>query len=386
VKNATSEIIREMLSANGPCLSLVSRTGPELTNTLNELRRSQKFGAAGEQLFDGIEQEIARIPNAAAKSCVAVFRSAQQTIVWPVGDDCAPVALIADRFDARSVIAAGCAQKTFYILALSQNRTRLLECTRASSVEVPLPQDIPTSYADSRQTRKPDHVLDNRASGGPSMGSAGVMFGTSTDREDKDEMMLQFFCELDRGVHNVLRNSDSPLVIVGVEHELALYRRVNTYPHLVEPGVHGAPDGLEGGEMHRRALDLLREHPADPVIKALNDFDKKVGTGHGSSHIQEVVAAAYQGRVSHLYLQSGAHYLGSYDPVRQRVKHSEDPLDGATDLVNAAIEQTLAHSGEVRVVPSSLMPNGVPVCALFRYPTPQSTSRAGAEVTSSEAA
>ena len=72
------------------------------------------------------------------------------------------------------------------------------------------------------------------------------MFGTSSDREDKDEHMLHFFLGIDKAVQTALKESRNSLVPVGVEQELALYRRVNTYADLVEPGVHGAPDGLEG--------------------------------------------------------------------------------------------------------------------------------------------
>ena len=263
------------------------------------------------------------------------------------------------------------AQKVFYILALSQNRTRILKCTQDDSEEVPFPAGVAVSLADAMQTRKPDHVLDNRASGGPSTGSmGGVMFGTSTDREDKDEYMLHFFMELDKAMNLVLKGSGDPLVPVGVEHEIALYRRVNTYPHLLEPGIHGAPDGLEGGEMHRRALELLEQRVREPGNEVPADFDKRVGTGHASTHIQEIVAGAWEGRVSHFYFQPNAHYMGTYDHVRQRVKRTDDPLDSPVDLIDAAAWQTVLHGGQVRLLPGSALPNGVPACALFRYPVP----------------
>jgi len=94
----------------------------------------------------------------------------------------------------------------------------------------------------------------------------------------------------------------------------------------------------------------------------LADFDKKVGTGHASVHIQDIVAAAYEGRVSHLFFQENAQYEGSFDVVRQRVHR-----DTAQDLVDSAATETLAHGGDARILSASAMPNGVAVCALFRY-------------------
>jgi hypothetical protein len=209
-------------------------------------------------------------------------------------------------------------------------------------------------------------MLDNRSAGGPSMGSMrGVMFGTTTEREDKYERLLQFFSALNRGLQPLFAEN-IPVVPVGVEHELALYRTVNTYPHLVEPGIHGAPDGLKGGEMHRRALELLGATLPEPIRKTLENFDKQVGTGHASVHAQEIVKAAFEGRVASLFLQQDAQYHGDFDAARQRVRHAEDSEEN--DLLNDAIVQTIANGGFAAVLPASAMPQGVPVCATFRYP------------------
>jgi hypothetical protein len=282
---------------------------------------------------------------------------------------------VGDRFHARTLLSILEGQKHFYVVALSLNRTRILNCDESGVEEMPFPEGFVSSLAESMQTRMPDHVLDNAISAGPSVGSTGrVMFGTSSDQDSKDEYLLHFFAQLDKAVRTALKDVKDPLIAVGVEHELALYRRVSTYPNLVEPGVQGAADGLEGREMHRRALDVLEQRLQHPGNEVPADFDKRVGTGHASTHLQEIVTAAWEGRVSHLFFQSNAQYVGTFDPVRQRVKHTGDPIDAPVDLVEAAAWQTLTHGGIARVLPGSAMPNGVPMCALFRYPAPVTTA------------
>jgi hypothetical protein len=286
-----------------------------------------------------------------------------------------PLVRIDERFDLRTILSlVESTERVFYIVAVSQKRARILKCTEETSQEIPYPAGFPASLTDAMQTRQPDHNLDNRASGGPSMGAGAVVFGTSSGHDDKDEHLLHFFSELDKAVNTALKGSADPLIPAGVEHEIALYRRVNTYPHLVEPGIFGAPDGLEGGEMHARALQLLERRAESPGSEVPADFDKRVGTGHASIHIQEIVSAAYQGRVSHLFFHANSQYMGTYDPVRQRVKHTVDPLDSPVDLIEVAGFETIHQGGEVRMLPASAMPNGVPVCALFRYPAVQSAS------------
>jgi len=51
-----------------------------------------------------------------------------------------------------------------------------------------------------------------------------------------------------------------------------------------------------------------------------------------------------------------------------RVKHTDDPLDSPADLIDLAVEQTILHGGEAKILRASAMPNGVPICALMRYP------------------
>jgi hypothetical protein len=374
-KSNHTEIIRGLFRGKGPCITVVL-AGTEAGDTATELRDA--LDTVREKLEGqpvDVDSLIDRIAAAGAESRggtkfrggIVILRSPEILQVYRV-PEARPLVRVGDHFDVRTVISALAAQCTFYILALSQKRTRILKCTQQNSEEIPFPAGFATNLADAMQTQRPDHNLKNRASGGPSVGSGGVMFGTSSDRDDKDEYMLHFFMELDKGVNVALKGSADPLIPIGVEHEIALYRRVNTYGNLVEPGVHGAPDGLDAGEMHRRSLEMLQQAAEQPGREVPADFDKAVGTGHASTRIQEIVAAAHEGRVSHIFLQQNTEYLGTYDNVRQRVKHTSDPLDSPVDLIEVAAYQTILQGGEAKLLSGAAMPNGVPVCALFRYP------------------
>jgi hypothetical protein len=380
LEQTDTKLVRELLDVGGPCIT-IALAGNETGDTAIELKDSiqaiqgelDRRGVDAAALLDPLIAEGERERgNTRSRGALILLRSPELMQVYRV-PSARPVARVDDHFDLRTLLAIAASRKSFYILALSQNRTRILKCTQDDSEEVPFPGGYAVNLADFLQTRKPDHNLDNRATGGVSMGTGGVVFGTSSDREKKDEYMRNFFTQIDRGVNALLKDSSDPLVIAGVEHEIATYRRSNTYAHLVEPGVHGAPDGMDGGEMHRRALELLNQRSGEPFVDA-EEFDKRVGTGHASMRIPEIVQAAYEGRVSHLFLQEGAHYTGVFDAVRQRVKHTEDPLDSPVDLVETAAWETIRQGGEVRMLPGSAMPNGVPVCALMRYPAVQNTA------------
>ena len=221
-KTVTNDSIRELMNTPGPCLTLVCGTGPALSTALNALRRTVKNGDAGaEGLIDAVAADSKELAAANKAGQVAIFRSPETTFAVHVGPEVKPFAGIASRFDLRTLFAVAGAQRRFYILALSQKRTRLLACTQDHSEEVPFPAGVPVSFEEDRQTRKPDHVLDNMGSAGPSVGSMkGVMSGTSADREDKDQHMLHFLREIDRAVNALLKGSTDTLLVAGVEREV----------------------------------------------------------------------------------------------------------------------------------------------------------------------
>ncbi len=371
------DLLRRLAAAKGPCITIVVQCGNgedfernkklALQSAARELKNG--YSDAG-HLLKAIEEADLRPPQGARS---LVLFSADGILEQFAASEEIPSSFnVSEGFQLRPLLALQDQSREFYILALSQRHPRLLRCTNSTSEEVPLPAGTPLNLDEYMQTRKPDHTLESMAKGGPSTGSMrGVISGTGADAHDHNDYIEHYFTLLNRAVCEVLKDTDAPLVPVSVEKELADYKRVNTYAHLVEPGVQGAPDGLKGGEMHRRALECLRQRPSDAVVSAMGDFDKLVGTGHGSVHSQDIVKAAYEGRVSHLFLQPNAEYTGAFDETRFKVKRHTDDLDRPHDLLNDAVLETLRHGGSVAVLSAEHMPNGVPVAAVYRYPAPE---------------
>jgi len=274
---------------------------------------------------------------------------------------------VADHFYILPLLPLAGSEKIFYILCLSQKHIRLIRCSGGVAVEVALPQSIPRTLDEAMQTARPDHMLDNRAWGGPSLGSMkGVMFGTSADREAKDEYLLHFYKEVDKGVNDLLKNEEPAVVLAGVDYELALYHRVSSYPNLAPGGVRGAPDSFKGDELQRRAQQVAEWNFAAPLEDALQAYEK-LGPERRSDNWRDVVKAAYQGRIAHLFLTAGVKHVGVFDKSSQAVEQHEQPLPGDEDLVNAAAVETLLHGGLVDIVPPERAPEGAPISALLRY-------------------
>jgi hypothetical protein len=383
VNQLSLDEIKDLASAAGPCLSILlpidtardqsAQNGIRIKHAIEKAKiilAEKTIAIEQSRLMLQALQDLAKeLPESSSgHRGLAIFRSPDLIRAFRVPRELPESVSVGDHFFVVPLLPLLNADPTFYILALSQKHIRLLRCTGHSSEEVALPDSIPTTLWEDNQTSKPDHNMNNMSTGGPSTGSMkGVMSSTNTDREDKDEYLLHFYKHVGQGVTELLKKEGAPLVIAGVDYETALYRRENSYPHLVEQSVHGAADGLKGGELHKRALEAVQPYFEAPLTQVLARYDKQAGRDRASTTIKEIVKAAFDGRVSELVLAEGAQYMGNFDQATDSVNGHKQPLPGDEDLLNAAAVQTILHAGQVFVVPPNKVPHGAPAIALFRY-------------------
>jgi hypothetical protein len=373
--------LKGMLSSPGPCVSVYmalastpsSQSAKANSLEWKEIIRSvgpklSAHGSEGRELLESISNwdDISQGQEPQGKS-VAVFRSPQSFCVTWIQEIAPSRAVVGPHFYIRPLLRELTSGKQFYLLALSQKNVRLLHCTLRTSEEVALPPAAPPSFDAFMNLAKPDHQDIDRAAAGPSAGHTKGVGGTmNTIREDKPEYLAHFFKQIDKGVNEALRKNGTPLVLAAVEYELAQYRSVNTYPHLIDEDVQGAANSLKSGEMHARALEAMQRSYSKKIDNVLAEYNHKVGGG-ASNRLKDVVTAAHDGRVLTLLISESLEQTGAFDESTHSVKGRERGTSDEEDLVNDAAVQTTLHAGQVLVAPNDKMPNGSPVAAVFRY-------------------
>jgi hypothetical protein len=377
----TARDLKTILAAEGPCLSAylaLSTAPPNQSAKANALEwkemlralepKLQQNGAAARELVESIRDWDGILQGQQQQGrSIAVLRSPDVFRVAWIEEAVKSRAEIGPHFYIRPLLPDLTRDKTFYILALSQKDVRLLRCTARTSEEVPFPQHVAASFDAYMNTDKPDHLTEGRSAPGPGAGSSkGVMFTVSSEREDKAEYLAHFYRQIDRGVEEVLRGKSEPVVLAGVEYELALYRSLNSNLHLAQESVQGAPNSLKSGEMHARALDALSRCHEKKVDEALAQYNHKVGAG-ASNRLKDVVTAAHDGRVLTLLVSDSLETIGVFDEPTHTVKGRETGGSEDEDLINDAAVQTILHAGQVFVVSNGKMPNGAPLAAIFRF-------------------
>jgi len=228
---------------------------------------------------------------------------------------------------------------------------------------IDLGDDTYTSLEEWLNTRMPNASPEHGTVRQSDTGSTGGSFTSTTDMDNKDQHIANFFRVINKAVFETLRGKTDPLVLCGVDYERTIYRQVNTYPHLWEQGVQGSPESLKGGEMHARALEVVQDFFAQPAKKALEQWDKLAGGTRAIASFPEIVKAAFEGRVASLLAKEGTSTMGVFDRATMEMKVA----GRQEDLVNAAALQTLAFGGDVFILHPDHVPGGSHLAAVLRY-------------------
>lgn len=279
--------------------------------------------------------------------------------------------VVADRFEIKPLLPLLTENGRYFILALSQKQNRLLEATRYGVRRVPTPK-VPRSLGDALQYDDPERQLQfhTRSGGPPMQGRRPAMFhGHGAVVDDAKANVLRYCQQIDRGLHDVLREERVPLVLAAVEFEQAIYRDANTYPHLIEQGLPGNPDGLSDEELARQTWPLVEPRFRAAREAAANQYRAFQSNGRSSSDLSVILPAAWQGRVDTLFACRDTHVWGSFHPETLELRRgsADGRAPGEYDLIDEAARYTLSAGGTVYVVDRDQLPGPAEVAATFRY-------------------
>ncbi len=301
---------------------------------------------------------------------LAVFLSPEMFRYYRLPAGFEELAVVTEQFHIRPLLPLLTEDGRYYVLALSQNNVRFLQCTRHSHREMEL-KDAPDSLSELLQYEADTETLQFHW-GAPERGShsGGMVFHGQADEGDKaihKKKVVQFVHQVENGVDKLLGDQRAPLVLAGVEEIRAIYRGVNQRSDLMEDGIEGNPDRVPTRQLRQEAWEVVRPHFEETKQKAVGAYQRFAGTERGSDDLDEILEAADAGRVQILLTDLNRHEWGRYDPGSGLIRLHYREEGGDEDLLDLAAVQTLLHGGIVFALCSEEMPGGCELAAVFRY-------------------
>lgn len=298
---------------------------------------------------------------------LAIFVSPQTFGYYRLPVDFKELVVVTDRFHIKPLLPLISGDGRFYVLALSQNEVRLFHGSRYSVVEVDL-EGAPGSLADAltgKDLQKQFHF--HAGTPGTKGERAAIFHGHGTGSNNNKERIMRYFREVDRGVHNVLKDERVPLVLAGVEYLFPLYKHVSTYSYLVNEGVAGNPERLSPEKLHGQAWNIVRPYFEKEQRDAVAQYRQTAGTDRASCDVKAIVLAAYYGKVELLFVAVGLHRWGTFEPDTNLIQLHDEAKSGDEDLLGFAAIHALLNGGSVYGVEPDRVPDDAPLAAVFRY-------------------
>jgi hypothetical protein len=382
MKSLSKDELKTLMSKQkGPCISLFMpayRAGAEIQQNQirfrNLLREAEeKLIANGHRapeakaLLEPAQGLSGNIPFWRQQSGgLAIFISSDVFRHYGLPINFEELIVVADRFHVKPLLPALSGDGHYYILTLSQKGSRIFEGTKQNIREIEL-GTIPKSLAEALQYDELEKQIRFHR-GAPMGGERGsMMSGGGAELYDVKEDISKYFRQIDRGLHDLLRDERVPLVLAGVDYLFPIYREVNTYPYLMEEGIPGNPKGISTEQLHKLALEIVRPYFQKAENDAIAQYRQSSGTGLTSSDIKEIIRAACDGRVGLLFIATGHKQWGIFDPESKDVQLHQKMEPGSEDLLDSSAIRTLLNGGTVFSLPQEKMPDDKPIATVFRY-------------------
>jgi hypothetical protein len=275
-----------------------------------------------------------------------------------------------DRFHIKPMIPL-VSDKTYCVLAISQTNVRLFKGSQFGLAQVEL-KTMPRSKAEALGFATEKERLGVHAplvTGKRGGWSAADLHGQGVDESDKKDDLLRYFQAINRDLTAYLRGQKVPLDLASVDYLWPIYRRANTYAHLLSEGIAGSPDRLGAHELHSNSWPLVQ-----PVVEAKQRgaselYNQLAGTGRTCHELNEVVNAAYRGQLETLWIAGDCERWGHFESAKAGVSLHSEPERCDEDMLNFAAWHTLRHNGSVFVVPKRDVPSGDEAAGIFWLPT-----------------
>jgi hypothetical protein len=303
---------------------------------------------------------------------LAIFRTAEMFSYYRLPFGFKEQVIVSDHFYLKPLLPFLASGGRFYVLALSQNSIRLLEGTRFSIQELELPETVPANLAEALKYEEAENEVSfYSSSSGALVGKGGrratIFYGQGVGHDYSKDHLLRYFQQIDRGLHELLKDESAPMVLAGVEYLFPIYQQANTYPHLLHQGLPGNPDRLSSDMLHAEAWEVVEPYFQSVQEKAAAQYRDNVGTARTSNDIREIMPAAYYGQIGSLFVAIDQELWGHYDPTSNTIHVHKEARFRDDDLLDEAATQTILHGGSVYVVEQAKIPGESVLAAVFRY-------------------
>lgn len=324
-------------------LQRLYKTAEKLVLKTYDLRTAQR-------LLQPLKKALSMLGLNKAKGGVGIYHSAHFTGIVRLPTVTSDLVVAADSFHLKPVLRCMQSRRDFYVLALKKKYSDLLLVTAdgmklVERVAFKLPQERqPASERGSK------HWL---------------MDGIRLRRQKDLKVSMD---NLNRQLEIHWQGGKSPLLLAGSHFQQEAFRKVCTYPHILERGIDGYIDDLNTESLATLSQTRMQHYFAELDERSVDAFRRAESSLLTTTNLAEIAKAAAHGQIQSLLIAEDRHIWGHLDrDTGDMHLLTERGEIAADDILDDLAEETLNKGGAVTVLPISRMPKHQPVAAILRW-------------------
>ncbi len=253
-------------------------------------------------------------------------------------------------FLTRDIVFAINRSPRYYVLVLSEKPTRLFEGFHEKLTEIkngifPLEYENPAESAPL-----PGELATNKSS-------------------FRDEHHRMFFRKVERAFFNIYNEEKLPLILLGVERDLAFYNEVTGNKEIIIGEIKGNYDRANEHDLSRLIWPVVSRHIKKRRNELLEKLKNAVSAQRATSGIDEVWRFTLEGRCDTLLVEEGFHYPAALSADGRRLIKQENTKSPGTmdDAVDNLIEKAIEKGGKVYFMDDGSLGSYQRIAAVLRY-------------------
>lgn len=314
--------------------------------------------------FDGISadsvlHDAQMAPNPKG---VAVFKSALASGVRFVGRPIEPLIVVADSYHLKPLFTELQLEGKYMAVWLERDRVSVFEGDLIGLERI---KDIHSTGSEA-----PPVSGEFVRTGATALHPVTFKERPALSRADQfrlDRATIRFYKRADNEVRRRIVKSDTPVILVGEERLMTLYRNVNKLRSAVVASIPkvGAL-GPTHAEVHLKALEVLEEFHRRRALRGVVEFKYTRPYGRAIDNLHAIAEAAAKGQIKALLIRSGSQVWGRLNRKTGRMVVSETIGENVTDdLLDDIGEMVLKNNGQVYVLKPNEMPTSEPLAAVL---------------------
>lgn len=298
---------------------------------------------------------------------LAIFLSANVFQYFRVPIKLTPLSVVKRHFYVKPLLPLLGSERSYYVLAASQNHVRLIKCSEEGAEEVSV-NELPQSLAEALNYDDPEKHLNYHTNGHQKNGHFdSVYHGFGSGSDDNKNDILRYFKMIDNALQKYFKNDKTPFILFAVDYLHSIYIEANSLDNYIKEELKGNPDGLSSSEIMNLSADYMKPYFQKEEEQVLERFDTYRAGGRTTVELGDIIPAAVNGRVEALFIPEGLQRWGIYDEMTAKIMEAEENNPISEDLFELAAVHSLLNDGKVFVESIDRMPHGAEIAAILRY-------------------